>query len=268
MGRDYPPLTSQKDNMSWTTTTLSTAATIARHEKEIEAQGGATQRKAIYVPALTTIKFSTAGFATCTYATFTYSDLSTANVNVVASEVTLPTAKYIYQIDLYTAANVLLYTFDCLEGYGAALASTAGAKTLTLYSGTGNWGEGWQTTSTTGDFSWTDKIELVKDIIKNAIETKLFERGHTVNYAGGDVLIDIVTNPEEFILASDYLTLHKIYVDLGNGGFNQLYEDKQKYYRLEYDAEFSNAMKRINLDPSLSGTTTEYRANITGRISR
>jgi hypothetical protein len=254
--------------MSWATTTLTTSATLAAHEKEIATQAGSTSRWSIYVAAGTTVKVSTTAYATCTYATFTYSDASTANVNVVASEITLPTAKYIIQIDLYNVSNVLLYSFPLTEGFGATLtSSTSSTKTLVTYTSTGNW-TGWENTTTDGDFSWADKITLAKTQLGHAIETALTERGYSVDEANSKVLLDVITNPETFNIASDYLTLHLIYFDLSNGGFNELFESKAKLYEAKYNKELSACMRRLNLDPSLSGTTSTYRAELVGYLSR
>jgi hypothetical protein len=251
--------------MSWANTTLSTTATIARHEKEIQRQAGYTARWSIYVPTGTTAYFATTDLATCTYAILTYNDKATATVSVSASKITFPTLKYIIQIDLYDVANELLYTFECTEGYGSTLTDTTGAKTITTVTSTGNW-TGWLEADT--DMSWTDKLNLAKQMLGIDIEIALAERGVVVNELSGQVLLDVVTNPEEFAIASDYLALHLIYLDLSNGGFSELYDTKSKQYRSLYDIHFAKALKVMNLDPALSGLTTTYRAGWSGRVSR
>lgn len=254
--------------MSWTGTILSTSETIARHEKEINIQAGSTARKALYVPAGLTVWLPVYAYATCTYAILTYSDNSTATVNVVADKVTLPTAKYITGIDLYTAADALLFSFPVNEGYGATLYDLTGAETLTITDSTGNWGAGWTETGTYGDYSWQDKIDLAKIMLANDISTKLREYGLTVDYAGGEVIIDLLTNPETFLIASDYLTLALIYQDLLSGGFNDLFLQKYQIYSLKYQEELTKGLARMNITQSVGGITSEYQIEVMGRLSR
>ena len=251
--------------MSWANTTLSTTATISRHEKEIQRQAGYTARWSIYVPTGTTAYFSTTGYATCTYAILTYNDQTTATVSVSASKITFPTLTYIIQIDLYDVANTLLYTFECTEGYGSTLTDTTAAKTITTVTATGNW-TGWLEADT--DMSWADKLALAKQMLGYDIEIALAERQIEVAESSGEVLLDVVTNPAVFAIACDYLALHLIYLDLANGGFNELFDTKSKQYRSLYEVQFAKALKVMNLDPALSGTTSTYRAGWSGRVSR
>lgn len=250
--------------MSWSSTILSTSATIARHEKEISMQAGSTARWSIYVPDTDTVWF----VSTCDHAILTYSDGSTATVSQGSSKVALPTTQYIIQIDLYDATPTLLYSFDCTEGYGATLTDTTGARTITLLNVSGNWGAGWIETSTDGDFSWQEKIDLAKDLLGHRIETKLTEYGISVDEDSGEVLLDTLMNPTTFDVASDYLALSLIYLDLLSGGFNELFQSKYELYNNLYERELAEGMKRMNLDPALSGTTSEYRVEILGRVSR
>ena len=118
-------------------------------------------------------------------AILTYSDGSTATVNVAADKIALPTAKYITGIDLYDVDDKLLYSFPVNEGYGATLYDSTGAETMTLTDSTGNWGAGWTETSTFGDYSWQDKIDLAKEMLGNDITTKLKEYGLDVDYEPG-----------------------------------------------------------------------------------
>lgn len=254
--------------MSWSATTLSTSETIARHEKEINIQAGSTARKAIYIAAGLTVWIPTTEFATCTYAILTYSDGSTATVNVAAYKIALPTAKYITGIDLYDVSDDLLFSFPVNEGYGATLYDSAGGKTLTLTDSAGNWGSGWTETSTFGDYSWQDKIDLAKEMLGNDITTKLKEYGLYVDYEAGEVLIDLLTNPETFLVACDYLTLSLIYQDLLSGGFNELFVQKYQIYSQRYQDELAKGLRRMDIASTPSGTTTDYQIEIMGRLSR
>jgi hypothetical protein len=254
--------------MSWSATTLSTSETIARHEKEINIQAGSTARKAIYIAAGLNVWLPSDEFADCTYAILTYSDGSTATVNVAADKINLPTAKYIVGIGLYNVSDELLFSFPVNEGYGATLYDSTGAKTMTLTDSTGNWGSGWTETSTFGDYSWQEKIDLAKEMLGNDITTKLKEYGLTVDYEAGEVLIDLLTNPETFLVACDYLTLSLIYQDLLSGGFNELFVQKYQIYSQRYQDELAKGLKRMDIASTPSGTTTDYQIEILGRLSR
>lgn len=252
--------------MSWATTTLTTSATLARHEKEIALQAGSTSRWSVYVPAGETVWFSTSGTDIASVL-LTYSDATTATVAVAADKVTLPTEKYITAIACYDVALALICVFDCTEGYGATITDTTGQQQVTLVDSVGNW-TGWTETSADGDYSWSDKIALAKEIIGHRIETKLAEHGIVVDEAGGDVLLDVLTNAYTFNIASDYLTLGLIYLDLQLGGFNELFQRKYELYTARYEAELAEAFTRMNLDSSLSGTASEYRVEVLGRVTR
>lgn len=254
--------------MSWSATTLSTSETIARHEKEINIQAGSTARKAIYVAAGLNVWLPSDEFATCTYAILTYSDGSTATVNVAADKIALPTAKYITGIDLYDVSDDLLFSFPVNEGYGATLYDSTGAKTLTLTDSSGSYGGGWTETSTSGDYSWQEKIDLAKEMLGNDITTKLKEYGLYVDYEAGEVLIDLLTNPETFLVACDYLTLSLIYQDLLSGGFNELFVQKYQIYSQRYQDELAKGLKRMDIASTPSGTTTDYQIEVLGRLSR
>lgn len=246
------------------TAALTTSATLARHEKEIQKLAGYTVRWSVYVAAGTTAYFATTGYPTCSKAILTYNDLTTATVNVADSKITLPTAKYIIQIDLYATAT-LLYSFDCTEGNGATLTDTTGAVTIKTVTSTGDF-TGWVEANT--DLSWQDKIDMAIDMLGHDLEIVLSERGISVDESNSEVLLDVITNPETFLFACDYLSLYLIYLDLSLGGFNELFEKKRDLYKQLYEIELASGIKRVNLDTSLSGTTTEYRAGFIGYVSR
>jgi hypothetical protein len=257
--------------MSWSATTLSTSETIARHEKEINIQAGSTAHKVIYIAAGLTVWLETvlpAGYATVTYAIFTYADGSTATVNVAADKLTLPTAKYIDQIDMYDAAGDLVLTFEVNEGYGSRITDTTGLVSKYLTDSSGHYGSGWTETSTGGDYSWQDKIDVAKEMLCNDITTKLKEYGLTVDYEDGEVPIDLLTNPETFLIACDYLTLSLIYQDLLSGGFNELFVHKYQIYSQRYQDELAKGLKRMNITSSVGGATTDYQIEVLGRLSR
>ena len=250
--------------MSWSTTTLSTSASIARHEKEISLQAGSTARWSIYVPGTDTVWF----VSTDDHAILTYADESTATVTQGSSKIALNTTQYIIKIDIYDDKDDLLYSFECNEGYGATLTDTTGEEEITLVNSTGNWGSGWTETTVSGDYSWQDKLDLAKEIIGNRITTKLKEYGIYVSESAGEVYLDTLTNPETFLLACDYLTLSKIYLDLMGTGYNEAFRAKYEMYSNLYEFELAEALKRMNLDVDLSGSTDTYGVEVLGRLTR
>lgn len=257
--------------MSWSATTLSTSETIARHEKEINIQAGSTAHKVIYIAAGQTVWLNTllpSVYEIVAYGVFTYADGSTATVNVAASKLTLPTAKYIDQIDMYDVAGNLVLTFEVNEGYGSLITDTTGLVSKYLTDSSGRYGSGWTESSTVGDFSWQEKIDLAKEMLGNDITTKLKEYGLYVDYEAGEVLIDLLTNPTTFLVACDYLTLSLIYQDLLSGGFNELFVQKYQIYSQRYQDELAKGLKRMDIASTPSGTTTDYQIEILGRLSR
>lgn len=257
--------------MSWSATTLSTSETIARHEKEINIQAGSTAHKVIYIAAGQTVCLDTLlpfSYGIVEFVIFTYADGSTATVNVAASKLTLPTAKYIDQIDMYDAAGDLVLTFEVNEGYGSRITDTTGLVSMYLTDSSGRYGSGWTETSTGGDYSWQEKIDLAKEMLGNDITTKLKEYGLYVDYEAGEVLIDLLTNPTTFLVACDYLTLSLIYQDLLSGGFNELFVQKYQIYSQRYQDELTKGLKRMDIASTPSGTTTDYQIEILGRLSR
>ena len=106
------------------------------------------------------------------------------------------------------------------------------------------------------------KIVLAKSLLKNKIEATLRQHLYTVDYAEGEVLIDIVANPTTFINCCDYLTLSLVYKDLSKGRQDTLFWDKYLLYKDDYEAEYTIASSRIDIDRNMDGTTDTYQQNI------
>ena len=246
--------------MSWQTTTLSTLLTIAEHEKEVNKQAPLKVRPSLYVPS--TGSLSLAVDATINKAVFTYSDNTTATVSAALNAIAVPTAKYIIGIKLYDALNALLYTFDCGEGNGLTLTDQTDTFTMVM-SGTSAT-TAWKDTKV--DQTWQDKINLAKKMLGFDLENILVARQITVDEASGEVLLDVIQNPETLLIACDYKALALIYRDLSNAGFNELFSVKAKQYAALYIEELANAQKRMNI--GTNNTVTEYRPDLTARVVR
>jgi len=249
--------------MSTFSSALSTLATISAWEKEINAQAGHTRKWGLIstststytVTTLNTVKYVIATLVTGWNQTITgLGGVSLAGV------IPIPTTQAI-SLACYNASDVLLDTFALNEGAGSSVYGTGGVLTGVVSSASA-WVLG------NANRTWQDKIDLAVMIVQNDLETILTERQIVVDEAGGDLLIDVITNPSTFLIACDYKALALIYSDLANSGFNELFAKKAVTYAQKYDLELAAAIKRMNLDPSLSGTTTEYRAEFSARVTR
>ncbi|MCD4650628.1 MAG: hypothetical protein K8S56_02410 [Candidatus Cloacimonetes bacterium] len=118
--------------------------------------------------------------------------------------------------------------------------------------------------------NWNDKISLAKKIIGRDLENKLTRNNYSVDEAGGDVLLDIIANPQSLDLSSDYLTLHLIYADLAITLGRESYWQKAEFYRQEYGRHLNTALQALNIDCDGDGNPEKYRANLftSGRINR
>jgi hypothetical protein len=246
--------------MAWNDIVLSTTLSIAQHEKEVNRQAGYTSRWCLFCPTGGTLTVAT----TAPKIKFTYHDYTTATVSASLGTVTFPTNKYIITAQTLDALDAVALTYPLGEGNGITIYDSDGANALTL--GGANAVSAWVEKEI--DLTWQDKINLAKVILKYDIENKLTENRILVDEGAGQLLIDVLTNPQTFSLASDYLALALIYQDLSNGGFNELFFRKYQSFHQRYLDELAKAFTRMNLDPSLTGSTTDYRVNFTARLSR
>lgn len=116
---------------------------------------------------------------------------------------------------------------------------------------------------------WEPKITRAKSTIKNKLETLLVDRGYrdNANYADGEELINIIGNPATFALASDYLTLYYIFSDLATReDIESMYYAKKNDYLREFNAEYAEAIRRIDWDYDMDATIDEYKANVSPKI--
>jgi len=113
------------------------------------------------------------------------------------------------------------------------------------------------------NYTWQDKIDLAKKILKQDIVTDILARYPTIE--SDAEAIALVTNPEIFAIASDMKTLNLIYADLANSGYNQLYQAKADYYAQRYSNEKDKAMSAMRL-AGYEGDTIGSRAFFGGNI--
>jgi len=103
------------------------------------------------------------------------------------------------------------------------------------------------------------KITLAKKKLKLSIEKWLAGQGYKVDESDSEILIDIISNPENFGLSSDYLTLSLIYADLFFQNTDSMYGAKRDYYEGEYEEAYTLALSGLNYDYDQDGTVDEYR---------
>ena len=238
----------------WENIILSTSNSIARFEKEINRLASYNIRWSIYTEE-TGISFDTEDILTIYYST---------GESEILEENIIPVKKYIIKIEQIREGAVIA-TYPITEGKGYVLHSEDGLNLLQIKKDGIPYQDIWAELET--DNTWQDKIDLAKEMLKYEIETALTEMNYYVDEFAGKRLIDIISNPETFSLASDYLTLHLIYTDLANGGFNELFQNKADYYWKRYKQELNNCFKRLNIDYNQTGNPI-YRVKIEGYVSR
>ena len=208
---------------------LSTLASIARHESEINNLCQNYTRKALSVAS--TIQM-TAVPDTITAITAVKSNNSTLALTKGASTWALPLGEYVR----FICATEGDY-FSLLEGAGSIITSANGDYTLTLASA-----PTWTDANLTDD--WQPKIDLANEMIYNKLYQYLSTRIDTESIA--DVIAEIA-NPEILSLASDYKTLELIYMDLfGKIGTAELIQGKINFYRKQFDTEFKSAVNALD----------------------
>lgn len=247
--------------MSWNPELLTTTATLAEHEKEINDLAGSTQVWSLLGGA---IDESTDYEVTCPadtdYVIYQNTDgNSVTSLDMTALVWTIP-AVNVLSFGCYDSADELLATFTLSEGHGTTLTAT-NAETATL-----NNSRCWALAETND--TWSDKINLARLMVRYEVENALTDRGYWVDELNGNNLADVVTNTATFRVACDYKTLCLIYEDLGLGGMSELYVNKAKRYEQLFKQELAQALRRMSLDPALSGTTTTARADFEGRLQR
>jgi len=238
--------------MSYDDITLSTLAGLSAWEKEINRLAGKTEIWSLRSDSETepyTLTFSD---------DVTSARAKTAEGNVID----IPVEENDMAIPMDTIIELVAYNGDAEAGKF----SLNEAKSLVLHSDT-------ELTATlssksawflaTINYTWQDKIDLAKKILKQDIVTDILARYPTIE--SDAEAIALVTNPEIFAIASDMKTLNLIYSDLANSGYNQLYQAKADYYAQRYSNEKDKAMSAMRL-AGYEGDTIGSRAFFGGNI--
>ncbi len=239
--------------MAWNDTTLSTLETIARWEKEVNRLAGTTEHWGLLgisgdTPYTLTVPTSTASVV---YTNSAGTEI--ASTAITAGVWTIPVASIVSLVFKATGGAVL-GTSALNEGRGASVAvvypdNTTGTLTLSN-------GSAWSRIGI--NRTWDEKLTLARITLDSDIATELFKR--FPDYQTDTEVLDLITNPDTFLLACDLKALELIYFDLGNGGisFNQNHAEKSRNYANRYQRELSSAMSRMRLSSDGTGTGNRY----------
>jgi len=238
--------------MSWANTILSTTSSIAKHESEINELAGYKSVTGIKGDGTETISFVESG---ATQIDITLSS-STIKTSTLTDNIYTPLlAEEIVSIEINegTDLDYIGTVITCNEGNGITLYDSS-SNAIAVLSDILLWSFPIKSTR-----SWNDKITTAKLEIGNSIKQMMVGRGHNevVIVNSGYAMLDIITNPEVFALASDYYTLMKVYRDLWGGGSNEIYKDKHDQYRADYQRQLDIALEIAQIDPSYSGTAVD-----------
>jgi hypothetical protein len=107
---------------------------------------------------------------------------------------------------------------------------------------------------------WNDKYDVAKDLLKSITELRLIADGKDkyIDYPNGDILIDVIYNPEIFKYTMLFLWASIIYEDLSNSETDS-YGIKQQLYKEKADREFEREYSLKYIDENQDGTVDEYK---------
>ncbi len=239
--------------MSWANTTLSTTGSIKKWENEI-------------------LDLTNTG----ENATFINDDIDTVSAELEVLPFSEMLIKATSELNLDTCVIKLQDSADgttwadyaTLYSHTGTIADATTLSTFAFPSDIKNYAKIVITGTNTGSINayvigkWIDKIALAKDILGADIEIRLLQDGKSVDYAEGEVLLDIIANPTIYGLCSDFKILELIYTDLSHGDEDSVYWRKAEIYLTKYTNELVKANQRVNFDNDLDGTTDEYNQEL------
>ena len=206
--------------MTWALTTLTTDATLRKHEAEILSLAPMIKSDT---------QFSTTASSTT---------------------VTLPEAVY----DAIEAGSLLL----CGEDEVFVVSKDDDDAFEVTVSNAVDW-SGLSDSTICYYATWSDKITFAKDLLKDDVELRLMKMGYTVDYSENEILIDIINNQDSLANVCDMKVLYWIYQDLANGNEDSPYYIKMLRYKELYNQLIDIKMNLLNIDTNEDGTVDEYR---------
>jgi len=238
--------------MSYDDITLSTLAGLSAWEKEINRLAGKTEIWSLRSDSEEE-----------PYQLSFYGDVTSAKAKTIENNIIdIPVESEIMDIPLVPIVGLTAYNGDIEIGkFSLNEAKSKRLHSDTELTATLSSASAWYLA--TINYTWQDKIDLAKKILKQDIVTDILARYPTIE--SDAEAIAMVTNPEIFAIASDMKTLNLIYADLANSGYNQLYEAKADYYAQRYSNEKDKAMSAMRL-AGYEGDTFGARAFFGGSI--
>ena len=106
-----------------------------------------------------------------------------------------------------------------------------------------------------------DFIDTAKDMVGVELSRMLMNVGldEWINYSDGDILLDVIDNPEIFKFTAVFKTLELYYQNLTSGNENSPYWNKQRMYHEKYKKQLSREWELKNTDKNLDGTIESYK---------
>ncbi len=225
--------------MAWTDFILSTTTSIARHQSNINQLSPVSSSYEYYYSCsgehlfVTEVSIQLAGLC------FIDSD---GNQTVIPSNLlpyVLATGSNLEKVVVTDLSDYSSYTF---QGYNAKntdnrWVDTTNTNTLSLE------GAKFISSSILVSNGWQAKIDLAKQKLGQDLLVQFRSQGIVDQYNP----LDLITNPIQLTITSDYLSLALIYTQLALQGLNQIYVNKRNWYWKQYQLSLHNVGSVIQL---------------------
>jgi hypothetical protein len=252
---------------TWAATTLSTAASLVKIEKEISQ-----------LSSVGTLTYSVNAGNVASAITPTAIDVSDGKGSLEIIGVAASACKLInFNITLTGSDDGTTYT-----AFGTGLTIYAVTTAVDVVSGAilfkyvipSNFKDYIKPVITTGTSTgtisiyansvWDDKITLAKSIIGTDLRLLLINN-NLLGYIDDDTdeILDDIYNPTTLGMASDFKALELIYSDLARGEeANSLYMQKSRAYKKRYDEYFPKLVQNLVIDLYQDGSDLIYYGNL------
>lgn len=218
--------------MAWTDVSLSTLNTINKYEAEINQMAGTFTRNTLLLSAgaLTIVTSESTEDAVATYIDGTTETLAYNDGTVWD----ITTGGHCVQISL---EGVI---YPTISGSGDAY-DTDGLTYIDISESDVAWSTDIVQTT------WQNKIVIAKQLIGDEIKKELAIKFYRDSDVETGNVLDYVSNTSALNTASDYLTLHLIYIDLYATQPTEAYKEKADYYFQRYKESLAKAMFQLTI---------------------
>lgn len=235
---------------TWANTTLSTLASIAEHEAEINDLPGTHSIRALSVTSTSYVVVVPDTLAEL-QAVFSDGGVDDLVYNAGSGRWYFQSTKTV--INLFDPAAKITFPI----GSAAPFFDTTTTFQISATNAT--------FTTYNVQSSFQTKIDLAKKTIALELKTNLQQKNYTDEWSTTGEILDNLTDTDVLGLASDYLTLALIYVDLFNSFANAMYETKLKYYNEMYRTTLAKALPLVLMQ--LNGGPTGYQVFTQNKLS-